>query len=382
MTKLPLGVACMLFSAACGAAETPATKPWRLHDALNLPAWLTLAIEHRTRYETLDNQFRANGVGGDQLLSFRTSVLMDIAYEGWHVGGEFLDARVDLDDKGTPLNNTFVDESDLLQGYVGWGTKDLAEAGLGLDIKGGRQTIDLGSRRLVARNSFRNDINSFTGLDVQLQSPGAWQLRSFFVLPVFRLPDQVADIRDGEVVFDREEGSTYFWGAFAHTDLLPWKTQGELYLFGLHEQDEPGLATSNRRLYTPGLRWFKMAAKDQMDFEVEAAYQTGTSRSGTKPSDNENLDQQAHFEHIQFGYTFDAPWTPRLLAQYDYASGDENPNDGRNNRFDPLFGARRFELGPTGMWGAFARSNINSPGSRIIVKPREDVSAFLGYRAF
>jgi Alginate export len=28
------------------------------------------------------------------------------------------------------------------------------------------------------------------------------------------------------------------------------------------------------------------------------------------------------------------------MAQYDYASGDEDPDDGTNNRFDTLFGAR------------------------------------------
>ena len=29
-------------------------KPvWNLHDALNLPDWLSLSLEHRTRYETL-----------------------------------------------------------------------------------------------------------------------------------------------------------------------------------------------------------------------------------------------------------------------------------------------------------------------------------------
>ena len=75
-------------------------------------------------------------------------------------------------------------------------------------------------------------------------------------------------------------------------------------------------------------------------------------------------------------------WAPRLALQYDYASGDRSPNDGRNERFDTLFGARRFDFGPTSLYGAFARSNINSPGVRLSLSPLKNVTAFVAYRAF
>nr|MCH9697017.1 hypothetical protein [Gammaproteobacteria bacterium] len=35
------------------------TKPWRLKQALVLPEWLSIDFQHRTRYETLDGQYRA-----------------------------------------------------------------------------------------------------------------------------------------------------------------------------------------------------------------------------------------------------------------------------------------------------------------------------------
>jgi hypothetical protein len=372
------GTVLLTLTATCGAEEGPSTAPWRLHDVLGLPQWLTLGIEHRTRYETLDNQFRKNGTGGDQAISFRTNVFAEAAYAGWRLGAEFMDARVTGDDQGTPLDNTLVNEADLLQAYVGWGTKDLLGTGLSADIKGGHETIDLGSRRLVTRNVFRNAINAFTGLDAQIGIPGNWQVRSFLVLPVFRLPDNVNDIRNERMVFDREDGNIYLWSVYGRKDQLVWNTKGELYVIGLHERTVPGLATRNRRLYTLGVRWFKDPMKGQLDFEVEAAYQVGTSRLST--TSTQDLDAAAHFEHAQIGYTFNLPWTPRFLAQYDYASGDEDPDDGTNDRFDTLFGARRWELGPTGIWGAFARSNINSPGYRLIAKPREDLSAFIAHR--
>ena len=291
-----------------------------------------------------------------------------------------MDARITADDTGTPLDNTLVNQADLLQAYLGWGTKNFFDTGLSMDIKGGRQTIDLGSRRLVARNVFRNTINAFTGLDAQIGAPNDWLVHSFYVLPVFRLPDQVEDIRDGKTVFDQEDIGTRFWGVHGRKDQMPWITHGELYILGLHEEDAEDLSTRNRRLYTPGIRWFKDPAKGQMDFEIEAAYQTGTSHASTRATDTQDLDHTAHFEHAQIGYTFDLPWSPRFLAQYDYASGDDDPNDGDNNRFDTLYGARRWELGPTGIWGELARANINSPGYRLFVKPREDVSAFIAHR--
>ena len=70
-----------------------------------------------------------------------------------------------------------------------------------------------------------------------------------------------------------------------------------------------------------------------------------------------------------------------VLAVY-HASGDEDPSDGRNGRFDTLFGARRFEFGPTGIYGPFARSNLFTAGGRVQVRPRAGVSAFLAYRGF
>ncbi|MDK1024186.1 MAG: hypothetical protein QGD92_08150 [Gammaproteobacteria bacterium] len=41
---------------------------WWLEQALALPQWLSLSGTHRTRYETLDSQFRTGTNGSDQIL--------------------------------------------------------------------------------------------------------------------------------------------------------------------------------------------------------------------------------------------------------------------------------------------------------------------------
>jgi hypothetical protein len=94
------------------------------------------------------------------------------------------------------------------------------------------------------------------------------------------------------------------------------------------------------------------------------------------------LSTEAFYEHIQLGYTFDLPWDPRILVQYDYATGGLNGSKTVTNSFDTLYGARRWEYGATGIFGPFARNNINTPGARLFVVPHRDVAAFVAYRAW
>ena len=65
---------------------------------------------------------------------------------------------------------------------------------------------------------------------------------------------------------------------------------------------------------------------------------------------------------------------------FDYASGDRDPDDDGNERFDTLYGARGFDYGPTGIYGALARSNLKSPALRLELELRRDVKAAATYR--
>lgn len=361
--------------------ENPYLPAYNAHDALNLPAWLSASVENRVRYESLDGQFRAGSTGGDQQLPVQTCAWLEARYEGFRIGTEFLDARQSLADAGsTSLNNTHVNEADFLQIYGAWSGENVLGTGVDLEAKLGRQTLDMGSRRLLARNTFRNTINSFTGALFRFRDHGdRWQLRLFGSQPVERLPGKAAELDWGQPhAYDEEAYRTFFSGAFFEWFDIAYGIGGELYLFHLDEEDRPEAATADRKLFTPGVRFFSRPAKGNFDFEVETVAQVG--RSFSSATGTKRLDHQAWFQHVQAGYTFDAPWSPRFLAQYDYATGDSDPNDGKNGRFDTLFGARRFELGPTGIFGAFARSNIHTPGYRLIVNPRQDVSFFAGHR--
>lgn len=358
-------------------------KPrWNLHEALKLPAWLSLSLEQRARYETLAGSFKANGKGGDQQIPLQLAVALEAHYGAWRLGGEFLDARQLGADSGSGVNNTMVDEADFIQGYLAWSQQNVWYSGIGVEVVAGRQTLNLGSRRLVARNVFRNTINSFTGGKLRLTNYSDWQFTGFVTLPVNRYPSTASDLLNDVHHFDEEDQHTLFSGGFLEVFNLPLNLNAELYLYHLDESDSANNATRNRRYFTPGARLFIKPAKGKFDFQLESIGQIGSVRATTSANDHRDLQHLAWMQHFDSGYTFEIPWSPRLAFEYDYASGDDHPNDQKDQRFDTLYGARRFEYGPTGIYGAFARTNIKSPGLRLNVSPREDLQLGVSHRAF
>lgn len=356
-------------------------KPvWNLHDALNLPKWLALSIEQRTRYETQNGQFEANTRGGDQQIALQNDVWVEAHWRKFRAGGEFLDARQFGADEGSALNNTHVNEADFIQGYLAWADQNVFYSGMGAEIIAGRQTLNFGSRRLAARNAMRNTINSFDGIRLRLVDYNNWQFNGFVTMPVGRYPNNSQQLLDHFHSFDEPEYQTWFSGGFLEVYDLAWKINAELYLYHLDEGDRARNQTANRRFFTPGMRFYQKPAKGKFDFSTEIIGQFGTVRSSRAASNSEDLTHEAWYQHLDIGYTFDSAWKPRVAVEYDYASGDHDPNDKKDQRFDTLFGARRFEFGPTGMYGAFARANLNSPGLRVTATPIQDVLLGLSHR--
>lgn len=354
------------------------TAPWRVHSALQLPDWLSLSGTHRIRFESLDNQYRGGRDGGDQVLLFRTLLLAEVKLERFKIAMEFEDSRAELADSGTPLLINDVNPLELLQAFVEVPINNLFVSGSTSTLRGGRITMDLGSRRLLARNRFRNTLNAFTGVDWQWTSPDNSQLRLFYTLPVQRRVS--GNILDNDARFDKEREDVSLWGIYYSPAAMPWGDKGEVFLLGLNEADTADLNTVDRDIVTAGFRLYRDPAKAKFDYQLESAFQFGDSHASTTAITK--LDHFAHFQHVEAGYTFDAAWSPRLQLQYDYASGDDDAGDGDNNRFDTLYGARRFDFGPTSIYGPFARANLSTPGARLTLKPRADLNFFTAVRGF
>ena len=356
----------------------PADAPWRAHEALGL-AWLRFGLEHRSRFEHLGNDFRASHHGAATGYFMRTLLSAELRFLPLVIGAELEDSRAWLNE-ASPVNVTLVNPLEPLQAYAGLRFQGLLAKGDTAALTAGRMTLDLGSRRLVARNEFRNTINAFTGLDLQWASKEHDQVRAFAVMPVVRLPSDADDLRSNAIELDRENTHALFWGVFAQTRALAHGILLEAYVLGLHEGDVHFAPSANRKLVTPGVRTFRAPAPRSFDYQLEMMGQFGSSRASTTNADTTDLKHRAWSLHASAGYRFDVAWAPRLVAQYDFASGDRSPGDHKNQRFDPLFGARRFEFGPTDLYGALSRSNLNSPGLRLELSPHEEIDAFAAYR--
>ncbi|MCA8971411.1 MAG: alginate export family protein [Planctomycetes bacterium] len=357
--------------------ELPAkkSKPWRLDDALGTPDWLKISGTYRIRYEGIEGQFRARNFAGSRALDTsdhlgvsRATLKAELDFD--RAGGtlELIDSRHFGAGHGSFLNTGVVDPIDFLQANAELRLPDVADGNATLRV--GRQTMDLGSRRLVARNRFRNTINSFEGVDAQWKKDDT-MLRAFWTLPVRRKPTDFESLLDNDPEFDNETSHAQFFGVYYET-VCNDRTI-EFYALGI---DEHGSNTARRNLYTPGMRILRKKAVETLDYEWETAVQFGE-----RTQSNRVLDHFAWFTHLSFGYTFDAAWKPRVRVALDYASGDSDPNDNDSGRFDTLFGARRFEYGPTGIFGAVARSNLLSPELRLEVKPSDRTEAFFAWRA-
>lgn len=388
--------------------EKPA---WNLHDTLRLPNWLTVGLENRTRYESLSDTFKASQKGapnsaGDQQIALQTDLWLQVKFDNFRLAAEFMDARALGSDAGAnntpnPPNNTMVDTADFTQAYVSWADQNAFYNGRGVEIKAGRQTIDLGSRRLVARPIFRNTVNNFTGVRIRVLDYDQWQFNAFGTMPVLRYPNYISTplpngnpsllaananlLVNGNQRWDQEDTQTWFYGGILEGYNLIKNINAELYLYNLDEADSTNNATRNRKYFTPGIRFYIKPNKGNFDFVAEGMGQFGTVQYNTSVN-NQQQNHQAWSEHIEAGYSFDIPMSPRFLLEYDWASGSKRntgtykTSSATDGRFDPLYGASDIDFGSSGIYSAFQRSNINSPGYRLNFAPHSDVTVSLQQR--
>ncbi|MEN8161530.1 MAG: alginate export family protein [Myxococcota bacterium] len=350
--------------------------PRHLHDAAGLPEWLDVAFDHRTRFEYFAEPFRPDEPGTQTRFPARTRLRIGVdAPAGAPVLGpagirflaELQDSRT-WSDSRDDFTRGEIDKLSFAQLFVSGTRRDLFGSGLRGDLHLGRMSLDVASRRWVARNGFRNTTNAFDGVHAQLASEGAWRLRAFYVRPVLLDPDY----------FENEsEGQRRLWGV-AYEDLrCAWGDVDLVYL-GFHDRIGTG-STLTRRYHNVGARLRRAPGPSAFDWELDLMAQFG-DRSVLRSGAKTRLDHEAFAAHAELGYSFAARWSPRLLVQLDYASGTADPDGDESHSFDPLFGARRFDLAATGIYGPFRRSNIWSPGMRLLVKPRKDLSAWIKVR--
>ncbi len=330
----------------------------------------------RLRYETVDGQVRPGFNASDDLLDLRTIVTATYKSGPIRVGAEIYDSRSWLANNGTPISTNEVNAAELVQA---WAAVDIARpfgAGTSLSLQGGRFQLDLGSRRLVAADDYRNTTNGFTGVRADLGFKGV-KATFIYVLPQQRRPDDLASVLDNKVRFDHEGFDQVLWGGIVTRPRALGEARAELGFFHLGERDTPGRPTRDRSLNSIDARLIRDPKPHVIDYEIEGIYQSGEI-STTTAAGAPRVNVSAWFVHADIGYTVPGAWTPHISAEFDAASGDSA--GGKYTRFDSLFGMRRADLGPVGLYNVVARSNVLSPGVRIEAVPGKRIDLMISYR--
>ena len=344
--------------------------------APEVPA-VSFSGEHRARFESLDPpQYRPGFPPSDQSLSLRTGLRLDAAWPRAQLVLELVDSRAEQTVNDAPRSTSLVNTLEFIQAAVSWGITPAA-ADYESRITAALLTKNLGMRRLIARSRFRNTANAFAGVDWDWQSVAGQRINAFYLHPMRRLPDDDNGLSRNRHKPDDISRDTVLAGIYWQIPLQFDATIAELLVLRSDGPDTRSPGTSRHDLETVSVRVTRAAIPRQWDFEAEAITQRGWSSAD---DDSRMLRHRAQFLHLEAGYTFGSACGLRLAVQYDNASGDRNRFDDRAERFDTLYGARSFELGPSAIYGPFVRGNLKALGLRLTLRPYERMSMAVAYR--
>jgi hypothetical protein len=345
---------------------------------------LTLNGALRSRFDAIDGQYRSSGPVSDSMLSTRL-----VIFGAWdtgpaRLGFELADSRAYPRQPNSTIGTGEINAMELVQLHATAELGDLLGDGSDTEVTMGRMVMDVGSRRLIGRPQFRNTVNGLTGVRLDRRDGAGNQLLLLWAMPQIRLPREAARVRDNSVVWDRETTDQQIMLA-SHAWALPHNGVVQLYAYGLLERDAPGFASGDRRLFTPGIRWFQPPRPGHFDHDIETVVQMGTV-STSSAATARRVDQRGWFIHATAGYTIPGAVNLRPAVVIDAASGDRfNPAGSDTGatvtRFDTLFGARRWEWGPSSLYGPLNRNNIISPSLRLEANTGPWFDAFIAWRS-
>jgi len=362
---------------AQSAIPQTAPSPWSLHEAVDAPDKLKLRASVRTRLESIEGQARPSLNANDTLLDVRSTLYAEYQTGPLRFGAELFDSRAYGGDLKTPIGTNEVNVAELVQAYVAMDFEAPLGKGTKAKLQAGRMALNAGSRRLVSSEEWRNTTNSYLGLRGDIGLPMGLSATGFYVQPTIRLPDDKPNLLDNAYRADRESSAVILWGGLATKANLVGKANAEVSFYHFEEKDSADRPTRDRRLDTVGGRFYREPAVGHADFEVEAFNQSGEISRTLLPH-AAIQPVSAQFFHADFGYSFAAPWKPRVSVRYDLISGDRGGS--HYGRFDTLYGMRGAELAPSGLYNTVGRANLISPGLSFELTPNRKNDLYLRYR--
>ena len=278
-----------------------------------LPDWFQVAGLDRTRFEGfLDRNFahRANDVHFlNRLridLTVRATRWMSLILEGQ-------DARIYFN-QSVPNAPPFANPMVLRLGYLQLGDSDQSP----LSLRAGRQDLNFGEQRLLGNFNWINVGRSFDAVRLTVRH-NRYRLDAFASSVV--IPTSTG--------FDRPQTGNNLHGLYGGIEKLPLGATIEPYVLWRLAPNQVSASgiKATKDFETIG---FRGTGKIRViDYGTEVAGQVGSLGPDRV---------RAWAGHWVAGYTIPgSAWKPRISAEYNYASGDQNPHDGVLGTFDVLY---------------------------------------------
>ncbi|WP_448579172.1 alginate export family protein [Thermaurantiacus sp.] len=324
-------------------------------------AELELTGAFRLRPSIVDGQVRPLTATSEAVVELRSILTARATCGAFEFLGELRDSRAYGNGLDSALLAGDVNTFEPVQARIGIDLDDVAGEHSDLQLNMGRMEMQFFSRRLLATGDFRNAAFFFTGIDATLTTKGGGEVELFWVMPQNRRPVGREAVLENRPALDRERLAVQLFGMGAMLPIGKDISAGGS-LVGIVERDRPGFETRNRRLWTAGPRLLREPAPGRLDFEIEALVQQGEAAPLDRPLGPPRRVRAGMLRAV-LGHSGQGPLAPRLALEFDAVSGDQP--GGAYNRFDQLFGARRFEFGPSSVYGILGRANLVSPGLRF-----------------
>lgn len=331
------------------------------------PNWIEgwdLGLDYRLRAEYHQDDLRQSEGGVDRPLLHRTRLYLGLhdLLDPFRFAVELQDAR--REHSRFERTERDVNELQLIRLYAGLHFQDLLGHDAGgnarpLWVRYGIHNLEFLDRRLLANNQWRNTTNTFQGVHASMgQESNDWQLEYLGAQPMQRRKYE----------WDQVEAGRWLHALVGHYRGLGQAATLEPFYLGLLQEARPGIQA--RRVHAFGLRAYGVMGQSPWDYDLDLVLQRG--QDGPR-------DLRAYGGNAELGYCWlHSPGKPRFSAFYGYASGDRDPNDGVDQRFEKFYGFGR--PWSAADYGSF--ENLHAPKLRLEVEPHRVLRVDAGWGGY
>jgi hypothetical protein len=296
---------------------------------IHLPRWIKFEAEERLRREGYENGSLKQG-NDDSYLLDRFRFQADLQLDPWFkFVSQVQDARPFLEKPpiGPPNENRW----DLKLAYAEFGNPETHW----ISVRVGRQLINY-NNTLIANSEWRDQGRSYDSVVTNLQG-GRYHLGIFAASAVVPLASGISHHQEGNNIY----------GLYGRIDDVIPKSSLEPFLLWRVQPNLPIEAavsskTGKEDMWAYGLR-LKGKAETNIDYSVEIAHEVGSDGP-------DGIRAWATSGGAAYQFR-SARMHPRAFAQYDFASGTNDPDEGVHHTFDTLYPTAHDRFGIVDLFG-------------------------------